>query len=145
MTARFLLVTAMAVLIGTVSASPAASSSLPTLSQFRGGAEAVAAAEETATVDDQTPSIPPSTATAAAGRSNKNAAKKKTKVAVAQMEENKMPSLFITADEIQYDRYAACLAATEGLRKARDIALQKKPSEENEGKGGKLFKKGGGE
>lgn len=31
-----------------------------------------------------------------------------------------MPSLFTSADEIQYDTYAACLAATESLRRMRD-------------------------
>ena len=32
----------------------------------------------------------------------------------------KMPSLFNFPEEMIYDRYAACLAATEGLRRARD-------------------------
>lgn len=36
-----------------------------------------------------------------------------------------MPSLF-SPDEAQYDRYAACLAATEGLRKLRDKRLQRR-------------------
>uniref|UniRef100_A0A7S4I7N6 DUF4168 domain-containing protein n=1 Tax=Odontella aurita TaxID=265563 RepID=A0A7S4I7N6_9STRA len=35
----------------------------------------------------------------------------------------KMPSLFISPEENMYDRYSACLAATEGLRKARDASL----------------------
>lgn len=37
---------------------------------------------------------------------------------------DRMPSLF-GPEEAQYDRYAACLAATEGLRRMRDNALSK--------------------
>lgn len=36
--------------------------------------------------------------------------------------DSRMPSLF-TADEAEYNRFAACLAATEGLRRMRDQAL----------------------
>lgn len=36
-----------------------------------------------------------------------------------------MPSLF-GPEDAQYDRYAACLAATEGLRKIRDKLINKK-------------------
>jgi Domain of unknown function (DUF4168) len=36
-----------------------------------------------------------------------------------------MPSLF-GPEDAQYDRYAACLAATEGLRKIRDKVISKK-------------------
>ena len=43
---------------------------------------------------------------------------------VVALPEERMPSLF-TPDESEYDRYAACLAATESLRRARDKALQK--------------------
>lgn len=35
----------------------------------------------------------------------------------------KMPCLFNLPEELPYDRYAACLAATEGLRRARDVEL----------------------
>lgn len=36
---------------------------------------------------------------------------------------NRMPSLFLKPEEQYLDKYAACLAATEGLRKLRDSAL----------------------
>jgi len=39
---------------------------------------------------------------------------------------NKIPTLFHLPDENKYDRYSACLAATEGLRKARDRELSAK-------------------
>ena len=32
-----------------------------------------------------------------------------------------VPTLFPSANETKYDRYAACLAATEGIRRARDV------------------------
>ena len=32
-----------------------------------------------------------------------------------------IPTLFPSANETKYDRYAACLAATEGIRRARDV------------------------
>lgn len=38
--------------------------------------------------------------------------------------DDRMPSLF-APQEVHYDRYAACLAATEGLRRLRDKALAK--------------------
>mmetsp|Transcript_3009 Transcript_3009/g.5623 ORF Transcript_3009/g.5623 Transcript_3009/m.5623 type:complete len:470 (+) Transcript_3009:98-1507(+) len=41
---------------------------------------------------------------------------------------NKMPSLFTRDEEKQYDTYAACLAATESLRRLRDSVLKKKKS-----------------
>jgi len=34
-----------------------------------------------------------------------------------------MPCLFNLPEELPYDRYAACLAATEGLQRARDIEI----------------------
>jgi hypothetical protein len=36
---------------------------------------------------------------------------------------NRMPSLFLKPEEQYLDKYAACLAATEGLRKLRDSAV----------------------
>jgi hypothetical protein len=39
---------------------------------------------------------------------------------------NKMPSLFTRDEEKQYDTYAACLAATESLRRMRDSVLKRK-------------------
>ena len=39
-------------------------------------------------------------------------------------ESQKLPSLFPSESDTIYDRYAACLAATEGLRRIRDQALQ---------------------
>lgn len=41
---------------------------------------------------------------------------------------NKMPSLFTRDEEKQYDTYAACLAATESLRRLRDSVLKRKKS-----------------
>jgi Domain of unknown function (DUF4168) len=41
---------------------------------------------------------------------------------IRDMEAETMPSLF-GPEEAQYDRYAACLAATEGLRRLRDKKL----------------------
>lgn len=38
-------------------------------------------------------------------------------------ESNRMPSLFMKPEEQYLDKYAACLAATEGLRKLRDSAI----------------------
>lgn len=43
----------------------------------------------------------------------------------AASEDNKLPTLFQLPEEEQYDRYAACLAATEGLRKIRDREMSK--------------------
>jgi len=40
-----------------------------------------------------------------------------------KQQEDKMPSLFMQPEEVIYDKYAACLAATEGLRRARDATL----------------------
>jgi len=40
-----------------------------------------------------------------------------------KQQEEKMPSLFMHPDELIYDKYAACLAATEGLRRTRDAML----------------------
>lgn len=37
-----------------------------------------------------------------------------------------MPSIFTKPDETQYDTYAACLAATESLRRMRDSTLKNK-------------------
>eukprot|EP00565_Helicotheca_tamesis_P005768 CAMPEP_0185728546 /NCGR_PEP_ID=MMETSP1171-20130828/3842_1 /TAXON_ID=374046 /ORGANISM="Helicotheca tamensis, Strain CCMP826" /LENGTH=375 /DNA_ID=CAMNT_0028397267 /DNA_START=174 /DNA_END=1301 /DNA_ORIENTATION=+ len=98
-----------------------------------------AAAKTTTTaVDDQTPSIPDSPTTTTPKEPKIIPTPKNKKAAVAEarnaMEENKMPSVFTTTNEQQYDRYAACLAATEGLRKARDLAIQKTPSGKNGGK-----------
>ncbi|CAB9505832.1 expressed unknown protein [Seminavis robusta] len=46
--------------------------------------------------------------------------------------DSRMPSLFST-DEAEYNRFAACLAATEGLRRMRDQALvERSPSEKSE-------------
>lgn len=39
-----------------------------------------------------------------------------------------MPSLFTRDEEKQYDTYAACLAATESLRRLRDSVLKRKKS-----------------
>lgn len=39
------------------------------------------------------------------------------------LDNQKMPSLFNKQDEDQYDKYAACLAATDGLRQIRDNLL----------------------
>jgi hypothetical protein len=52
---------------------------------------------------------------------------------IKDVEYEAMPSLF-GPQEAQYDRYAACLAATEGLRRLRDRQL---------GKRGLIFGKGG--
>jgi hypothetical protein len=41
---------------------------------------------------------------------------------LAELDRETMPSLF-GPEEAQYDRYAACLAATEGLRRIRDKKL----------------------
>eukprot|EP00554_Chaetoceros_debilis_P000645 CAMPEP_0194085736 /NCGR_PEP_ID=MMETSP0149-20130528/18599_1 /TAXON_ID=122233 /ORGANISM="Chaetoceros debilis, Strain MM31A-1" /LENGTH=544 /DNA_ID=CAMNT_0038768689 /DNA_START=189 /DNA_END=1820 /DNA_ORIENTATION=+ len=41
-------------------------------------------------------------------------------------DEQKMPSIFTQESEVQYDTYAACLAATESLRRMRDSKLSKK-------------------
>jgi Domain of unknown function (DUF4168) len=41
---------------------------------------------------------------------------------LSELERETMPSLF-GPEEAQYDRYAACLAATEGLRRIRDKKL----------------------
>jgi len=43
----------------------------------------------------------------------------------------KMPTLFIKQEEKIYDKYAACLAATESLRRARDSILDKNRSAVN--------------
>jgi len=43
----------------------------------------------------------------------------------------KMPSIFTRKEEIIYDKYAACLAATESLRRARDAVLDKNRSAVN--------------
>ena len=37
----------------------------------------------------------------------------------------KMPTVFTSSRESKYDTYAACLAATEGLRRSRDAAISK--------------------
>ena len=39
-----------------------------------------------------------------------------------------LPTLFPLLNETKYDRYAACLAATEGLRRARDALSVANPS-----------------
>ena len=44
----------------------------------------------------------------------------------------KLPSLFQSESDTIYDRYAACLAATEGLRRIRDQALQSQQQSTNE-------------
>ncbi len=44
--------------------------------------------------------------------------------------DNGMPSLF-GSEDAQYDRYAACLAATEGLRRLRDKELEERASRES--------------
>lgn len=43
-------------------------------------------------------------------------------------QEEKMPSIFVQPDEAIYDKYAACLAATEGLRRTRDGIIDKNRS-----------------
>jgi hypothetical protein len=57
-------------------------------------------------------------------------AKKKTRKAPSSKNSDGiMPSLFSSVSGgDQYDRYAACLAATEGLRRARDAAASGNPS-----------------
>lgn len=40
-------------------------------------------------------------------------------------QEERMPSIFAQPNEAIYDKYAACLAATEGLRRTRDTILDK--------------------
>jgi len=45
-----------------------------------------------------------------------------------KQQEDKMPSLFMQPEEVIYDKYAACLAATEGLRRARDATIGKNRS-----------------
>jgi len=42
-----------------------------------------------------------------------------------EVETNKMPTLFSSSRETKYDTYAACLAATEGLRGSRDASIAK--------------------
>lgn len=52
-----------------------------------------------------------------------------TKGAVERKQpEEKMPSLFMRPDELIYDKYAACLAATEGLRRTRDATIDRNRS-----------------
>lgn len=48
----------------------------------------------------------------------------------ATITDNRMPSLF-GPEDAQYDRYAACLAATEGLRRLRDKELEEGSSSES--------------
>lgn len=45
--------------------------------------------------------------------------------------DSRMPSLF-SAEEAEYNRFAACLAATEGLRRMRDQALLERPGSPDE-------------
>jgi hypothetical protein len=73
------------------------------------------------------------TATALPGRSGwwSIAAASSTRGGAVE-KDDRMPSLF-SQSESQYDRYAACLAATEGLRRIRDKELaeaKRKKSEE---------------
>mmetsp|Transcript_12189 Transcript_12189/g.14335 ORF Transcript_12189/g.14335 Transcript_12189/m.14335 type:complete len:388 (+) Transcript_12189:56-1219(+) len=55
----------------------------------------------------------------------------KSTVDTTKQQEDKMPSLFMQPEEVIYDKYAACLAATEGLRRARDATLGKNRSAVN--------------
>jgi hypothetical protein len=61
-------------------------------------------------------------ATSASLSSNPLSAFSEKDLQIREYESEAMPSLF-GPEEAQYDRYAACLAATEGLRRLRDKKL----------------------
>jgi Domain of unknown function (DUF4168) len=46
--------------------------------------------------------------------------------------DRQIPSLFQNESDMIYDRYAACLAATEGLRRIRDVTIESQIQQQND-------------